>query len=277
MNAFDVLNDLNINGHTESKNVGGKELTYLSWPWAWAEVKKRYPDAHYEIWRNADGLPYSVDPMTGFMVFTSVTIEGITHDMWLPVMNGANKAMKPTAYKYKVGSYEKECEAATMTDINKTIMRCLVKNLAMFGLGLYIYAGEDLPEAEKENEPPKQEKENEPPKQEKQENPKTTGKEFSPPKASTGTVQKVPEIPPVKEENPVKKYVANELTFMKQMFGIPSTDEMMKKFAKMRKSLIEAKIIEDVDSDRQTMEQAEAMIDAIYKNFTPTGDQVKVG
>lgn len=146
MAVFGDLNDLNINGHTEVKEVGGKKLTYLSWPWAWAEVKKRYPDAHYEIWRGENGLPYSVDPQTGYMVFTSVTIEGVTHDMWLPVMNGANKAMKPSAYKYKVGTYEKECEAATMTDINKTIMRCLVKNLAMFGLGLYIYAGEDLPE-----------------------------------------------------------------------------------------------------------------------------------
>ena len=75
----------------------------------------------------------------------------------------------------------------------------------------------------------------------------------------------------------MKQYVANELTFMKQMFGIASTDEMMKKFGEMRKSLIEAKIIEDVSSEKQTMEQAQAMIDAIYKNFTPAGNQVKVG
>lgn len=88
-------------------------------------------------------------------------------------------------------------------------------------------------------------------------------------------VKKVSRIPPVKDENPVKKYIANELTFMKQMFGIPSTDEMMKKFGEMRKSLIEAKLIEDVPSDKQTMEQAEYMIDAIYKNFSPSG--VKVG
>ena len=47
MNVFEDLNALNINGHTETKNVSGKELTYLSWPWAWAEVKKRYPDALY--------------------------------------------------------------------------------------------------------------------------------------------------------------------------------------------------------------------------------------
>ena len=265
MNVFEDLNALNINGHTETKNVSGKELTYLSWPWAWAEVKKRYPDAHYEIWKDANGIPYTVDPSTGYMVYTSVTIDGITHEMWLPVMNGANRAMKPVAYKYKVGGYEKECEAATMMDINKAIMRCLVKNLAMFGLGLYIYAGEDLPEVEKETEQPQSQ-----PKQEK-----AAGKPFTPPKESSGTVQKGTEIPPVKEENPVKQYVANELTFMKQMFGIASTDEMMKKFGEMRKSLIEAKLIEDVASDKQTMEQAQTMIDAIYKNFTPAGNQVK--
>ena len=80
------------------------------------------------------------------MVFTDVTIEGQTHEMWLCVMDGANKAMKAQPYTYKVRNGEKTVDAATMFDINKTIMRCLVKNLAMFGLGLYIYAGEDLPE-----------------------------------------------------------------------------------------------------------------------------------
>jgi hypothetical protein len=78
--------------------------------------------------------------------------------MWLPVMDGANKAMKRTPYTYKVWNRqtkqwtEKTVAAATMFDINKTIMRCLVKNLAMFGLGLYIYAGEDLPEGESEEQ-----------------------------------------------------------------------------------------------------------------------------
>ena len=88
------------------------------------------------------------------MVFTDVTIDGLTHEMWLPVMNGANAAMKDKPYQYQVMQWQngkkvsvtKDCAAADMFDINKTIMRCLVKNLAMFGLGLYIYAGEDLPE-----------------------------------------------------------------------------------------------------------------------------------
>ena len=79
-------------------------------------------------------------------MFTKVTIEGITHEMWLPVMDEKNKAMKDKSYTYKTKYGEKEVAPATMFDINKTIMRCLTKNLAMFGLGIYIYAGEDLPE-----------------------------------------------------------------------------------------------------------------------------------
>ena len=82
------------------------------------------------------------------MVFTTVTIENETKEMWLPVMDGNNKAMKTEPYTYKTRYGEKRVEAASMFDINKTIMRCLVKNLAMFGLGLYIYSGEDLPEVD---------------------------------------------------------------------------------------------------------------------------------
>lgn len=174
MSSFDVLNAINVNDKIEKKNG----LTYLTWSWAWAAVKKKYPDASYEIYRAENGLPYVYDPLTGYMVYTSVTIEGQTHMMWLPVMDGANKAMKAEPYDYWVknpnfkyakkaddGKYydrygkeqpeycEKHCEAATMFEVNKSIMRCLVKNLAMFGLGLYIYAGEDLPEDAEKSEP----------------------------------------------------------------------------------------------------------------------------
>ena len=150
--VFDELNAINVNDKTEKKKSGGTELTYLSWTWAWAEVKKRYPEAHYEIIMH-NGLPYVYDENTGYMVFTTVTIDGITHMMWLPVMDGANKAMKNQPYTYATKyNGEKTVDAATMFDVNKTIMRCLVKNLAMFGLGLYIYAGEDLPEVEVEEQ-----------------------------------------------------------------------------------------------------------------------------
>ena len=157
MAVFEELNAINVNDKTEKKKSGSTELTYLSWTWAWAEVKKRYPDAHYEIMMH-DGLPYVYDENTGYMVFTTVTIDGISHMMWLPVMDGANKAMKSMPYTYSTKyNGEKTVEAATMFDVNKTIMRCLVKNLAMFGLGLYIYAGEDLPETEAEEQKTAQE------------------------------------------------------------------------------------------------------------------------
>jgi hypothetical protein len=126
--VFNELFAINVNDKTEKKGT----LTYLSWSFAWAEVVKRFPDVSYEI-ESFNGLPYIHDPETGYMVFTNVTIDGVTRRMWLPVMDARNKALL----------------TATMTDINKTIMRCLTKNLAMFGLGLYIYAGEDLPEEEK--------------------------------------------------------------------------------------------------------------------------------
>ena len=143
--VFDDLYAINVNDKTEKKKTGSTELTYLSWTFAWAEVKRRFPEAHYEIVMH-DGLPYVYDENTGYMVFTNVTIEGITHTMWLPVMDEKNKAMKDKSYTYKTKYGEKEVAPATMFDINKTIMRCLTKNLAMFGLGIYIYAGEDLPE-----------------------------------------------------------------------------------------------------------------------------------
>lgn len=146
MEHFQKLNSINVNDFTEKKNG----LTYLSWSKAWEEVKKLYPDATYSIKKFGEAqLPYVYDMNTGYMVFTDMTIEGITHEMWLPVMDGANKAMKAEPYEYTTKYGTKSVDVATMFDINKTIMRCLTKNIAMFGLGLYIYNGEDLPSEEK--------------------------------------------------------------------------------------------------------------------------------
>ena len=127
MSKFNEVNALSVNDKTEKK--GG--LTYLSWAWAWGEFKKVYPEAKYEVVK-FDNKPYLEDENLGYMVFTKVEVEDLVYEMWLPVMDYRNKAIP-------VGQ-------ASMFDINKTIMRCLTKNLAMFGLGLYIYAGEDLPE-----------------------------------------------------------------------------------------------------------------------------------
>ena len=145
-NVFNELNKVNVNEHVEKKSTGSKSLSYLSWSWAWAEVKKRYPDATYEIVKFDNGLPYTFDPNTGYMVYTKVTIEDVTHEMWLPVMDSHNAAMLSESYNVKTKYSSYTVDKCTMFDVNKTIMRCLVKNLAMFGLGLYIYSGEDLPE-----------------------------------------------------------------------------------------------------------------------------------
>ena len=156
---FKELVQIDVSDYIEQKNG----LNYLSWANAIQEVCKRHnQEFDYEIEKFGERkLPYVYDEGVGFMVFTSITLFGKTREMWLPVMDGANQAMLKEPYTYKVKKYEwnpetrkkefignyeeKTVERATMFDVNKTIMRCLVKNLAMFGLGLYIYAGEDLP------------------------------------------------------------------------------------------------------------------------------------
>jgi len=127
--VFETLNSINVNGHTELKG----RLTYLSWAWAWAEVKKAYPDARYTIYENTDGLFYHTDGKTCW-VKTGVEINGLEHIEYLPVMNNTNRSIP--------------LESVTSTDVNKAIQRSLTKACARHGLGLYIYAGEDLPETE---------------------------------------------------------------------------------------------------------------------------------
>lgn len=141
--VFETLSAINVNDKVEKK----QNLTYLSWAWAWGEVKKAYPNATYSVIRDPQTMsPYFFDQHLGYMVMTSVTINDETLEMWLPVMDGANQSMKHESYEYTTRYGVKSVDAATMFDINKTLMRCLTKNLAMFGLGHYIYAGEDLPE-----------------------------------------------------------------------------------------------------------------------------------
>lgn len=127
--VFATLNAINCNDHTERKNG----LTYLSWAWAWAKVKEQYPTAFYTIYENADGLFYHTDGRTCW-VKTGVTIDGLEHIEYLPVMDYKNRSIP--------------AEAVTSFDVNKAIQRSLTKACARHGLGLYIYAGEDLPEAE---------------------------------------------------------------------------------------------------------------------------------
>ena len=136
-NYFAVLNAINVNDKTEKKNG----LTYLSWAWAWGEIKKRYPDATYTIYENASGLNYHTDGRTCW-VKTGVTVAGIEHIEYLPVMDHRNKSIP--------------ANAVTSFDVNKAIQRSLTKACARHGLGLYIYAGEDLPEGDDAQSKPAQ-------------------------------------------------------------------------------------------------------------------------
>ena len=125
--VFETLNAVNCNEHTEKKNG----LTYLSWAWAWAEVKKRYPGAFFTIYENPEGWPYWTDGRYCW-VKTGVTIDGLELTEYLPVMDYKNNSIP--------------LERVTTMDVNKSIQRSLTKACARHGLGLYIYAGEDLPE-----------------------------------------------------------------------------------------------------------------------------------
>ncbi len=154
MSNFSKLLAIDVNKHIKQK----QRQSYLSWTYAWSEFKKACEDANYEVLDNDDGLPFFNSKEFGIIVKTKVTTGGETFSMWLPVMDGANRALKSEPYTYLVKEYvnkqatgkmiEKQVAAATMMDINKAIMRCLVKNIAMFGLGLYVFSGEDMPEAE---------------------------------------------------------------------------------------------------------------------------------
>ena len=132
-NYFQELNNINVSGKTEKKNG----LTYLSWAWAWAELKKLHPDATYTIYENGQGWNYHTDGRTAW-VKTGVTVDGIEHIEYLPVMDFKNKSIP--------------ADAVTSFDVNKAIQRSLTKAVARHGLGLYIYAGEDLPEEERVEE-----------------------------------------------------------------------------------------------------------------------------
>lgn len=129
--VFGELNAVNVNEKTEKKNG----LTYLSWAWAWAEVKKRFPTATYTVYEDENGNFYHTDGLTCW-VKTGVSIEGLEHIEYLPVMDFKNKSI-PAAN-------------VTSIDVNKAIQRSLTKACARHGLGLYIYAGEDLPDPERE-------------------------------------------------------------------------------------------------------------------------------
>lgn len=124
--VFETLSAIDVSGKIEKKNG----LSYVSWAWAWYFAKREYPDAFFTVYENEEGLNYHTDGRTCW-VKTGVTIEGIELIEYLPVMDNRNASIP--------------AQKVTSTDINKSIQRSLTKALARHGLGLCVYAGEDLP------------------------------------------------------------------------------------------------------------------------------------
>lgn len=133
-NYFTELNQIDVSKWIEKKN----NLSYVSWSNAWGELKKIHSDANYTIYENPQGWNYFTDGRTAW-VKTGVTVNGIEHIEYLPVMDYKNKSIP--------------LENITSFDVNKTIQRSLTKAVARHGLGLYVYAGEDLPEESKSEKP----------------------------------------------------------------------------------------------------------------------------
>lgn len=135
VDVFNTLNKIDVSKKVEEKTFetkkGKMKLSYLPWAWAWSEVKKKFPGAFYTIYHNKEGWNYFTDGRTCW-VETGVTIEGLEHIEHLAVMDNANKSIR--------------LEDVTSCDVNKSIQRSLTKACARHGLGLYVYAGEDLPE-----------------------------------------------------------------------------------------------------------------------------------
>ena len=147
MNSEQVLAMLktNVNEHTEKKNG----LTYLSWAWAWAEALKADPEATYKVEMFGDKCYMDINGTA--MVFVTVTIFGKPMTCQLPVMDSHNKSITAEGVT-TVNKYGKEITTKLDSfNVNTAIMRCMTKALSLHGLGLYIYAGEDLPEGEDES------------------------------------------------------------------------------------------------------------------------------
>ena len=133
--VFAILSAIDCSEHVETKRNGQTELSYLSWAWAWHICKEHFPTATYTIYEDAQGRPYFTDGRTCW-VKTGVTIEGLEHIEYLPIMDYRNASIP--------------VDRVTSFDMNKAIQRSLTKAVARHGLGLYIYAGEDLPWSEEE-------------------------------------------------------------------------------------------------------------------------------
>lgn len=129
--VFETLSEINVSSRISKKvGGGGHQLSYLSWVWAWGVVKSIYPDASYRVYESPTGLNYFSDGRTAY-VKCSVTIQGEEIVEYLPVMEASLKSMP--------------VDKMTSHDVIRATQRCITKAIARHGLGLYIYAGEDMP------------------------------------------------------------------------------------------------------------------------------------
>lgn len=221
MEAFNILYAVDVNGHTEKKG----RLTYLSWAWAWAEIKKHYPASYYTVYETPTGRIYHDDGNTAW-VKTGVTLvdgeEKLEHIEYLPIMDATNKSLALS----KITSF----------DVNKTIQRSLTKACARHGLGLYVYAGEDLPESEEQEEKP--------------------GVKVTP-----QTVTKA-SAPVVMQKTATVYNPHPEIKRIKEKYGVDGEG-----FKKMRETLIAAGIVWDIPSEQMTEDDWKQLFAAIENNF----------
>lgn len=214
MSAFATLNAINVTDHTEKKNG----LTYLSWAWAWGELKKLYPESYYTVYETGQGMPYHTDGRTCW-VKTGITLvdgeKSLEHIEYLPIMDTRNRSIP--------------YDHVTSFDVNKAIQRSLTKAIARHGLGLYIYAGEDLPEDEAEAAP----------------------RQPAPKPAPVTVTRTLPPYDPMPQIAAIKK-----------RFNIDNTG-----FGNMRASLVAGGVVEDKPSEQMTQQDWEQLFSAIDANF----------
>lgn len=190
-NYFESLSKINVSEHIEKK--GG--FSYLSWPFAVSELRKHHPDATWEV-KRFNGLPYLQTPM-GYFVEVEVVVNGVAMSQIHPVLDNRNQVIKEPSVFH----------------INTSIQRCLVKAIALHGLGLYIYAGEDLPLDEEHQEMPKKTVQNAP----------APAKSQSPAPKQNYVQKAVEAVIQAEKEAEAKQYAVQEggpnLEELKEIFG----------------------------------------------------------
>lgn len=219
ISKFEEVYNINVNEFTEKKNG----LIYLSWAHAVREMTKSYPNWKYEVVKNENNIPAFGNPEIGYMVYTKITVNDETKEMWLPVLNFKNEPIKnPNIFQ-----------------INTAVMRCLTKNTAMFGVGLYIYAGEDLPEEDKE-------------------------------KTVAEKLEKIFESPTknIDREDQEKMHV-NALNLINQSATLEKIDELVKKYHKAWEKTLDEDLYTDI---KQAVQQARA--DITRENNKRNGDLI---